>query len=258
MRTYRFPNIASTLLAGLMLAVSVSTTTAKSENSSEMTALHDSVQKWIEVRKEDEKLKSDWEWQKNVLENTKLSLEKQIKNSTTELTQFKSEYSEKIQALKTLETESKDFDQILQLSESQIESQIQQFLGFKERFPPRLKKALELSFATLTDPELTLNDRLQVFVTAMGRVSQFNHLITYSEELVTIDDQSRLMAVIYWGLGQAYALDLSSNDGFIGKPDAQEWKWNESKGIASKMKTLIAIFREETDPVYVELPITID
>ncbi len=258
MRTYCFPNVAPILLVGLILTVSVSPTTAKNDAPSEMNTLHDSVRKWIDVRKEDEKLKSDWEWQKNVLENTKLSLEKQINNSTTELTQFKSEHSEQIETLQKLQTQNDEFDQVLQVSESQIESQMQQFLEFRERFPPRLKKALELSFATLEDPELTLNDRLQVLVTAMGRVSQFNHLITYSEELVEIQDKSRLMAVLYWGLGQAYALDLSTNEGFMGKPGPQEWKWTESKPIASKMKTLIAIFREESDPVYVELPITID
>jgi len=256
MRRISFFPVATLVMLTVISSLSVPETIAT--ESSELVALHDSVLKWIELRREDEKQKADWEWQQSVLENTELALEKQIESKTHELEQFKSENAIQIEELKQLETESIRFEEALDLSATQIDAQILRFLDIGKQFPPRLAKALELSFSSLRDPELELNDRYQIFITAIGRVSQFNHLITYSEEMLEIENQPRLVAVIYWGLSRAYALDLATSDAFIGKPVEQQWRWNATPRLDVKIKDLISIFREESDPVYISLPVALE
>ena len=255
MTTPSFTRLRTMLVGGLLLAFCQQ---MQASEASDLSALHDSVRQWIELRKQDEKLKTDWKWQKNVLENTKHALEAQIENNTTQLEQFKTEHSEQIAELKSLESESRDLTQVLDLTEQQISEQIRRFISLRKRLPPRLEKSLELSFASLADDKMPLNDRFQILVTALGRVSQFNHLITYSEEMVLTEGQPHLMAVLYWGLSRAYAMDLATEQTYIGSAKAETWNWQLSKEVGGRMKELISIFREEIDPVYVNLPVTIE
>jgi len=203
-------------------------------------------------------MKSDWKWQKSVLENTQLALQKQIEIKTKELEQFKSDHSSQIEELHMLEQEQSELKQVYSSSEQQVEEEILEFVSIKDRLPPRLNKALELSFASLVDRSLPLNDRFQILVSSMGRVSQFNHLISYSEEIVIMDGKPRLMAVLYWGLSHAYALDLSENEAFVGRPNDKQWAWTPSRKLKGNIQQMLSIFREETDPVFVDAPVTLN
>lgn len=209
-----------------------------------------------EIRTETARLETEWNWQKNLMESTIAALEKRA-----EILGAERDLLEASTASARAETEEirARYDVA---SEKFAEAEI--FLGsltarlvaMRPWLPPKLSDALELPYLSLQDDSMTTGERMQFASTILNRCSQFNKTITYGEEALEIEGlgESRLVEVLYWGLSHAYALDRADNRGFLGTPNETGWGWVEKSGLGSPIEKLIAVYRDETQPDFVEMP----
>jgi hypothetical protein len=209
-----------------------------------------------EIRTETARLETEWNWQKNLMTSTIAALEKraEILEAERNLLQASTATARaEIEGINVrYETASDKYVEV----ESFLESLVARLVAMRSLLPPKLSDALELPYLSLQDDSMTTGERMQFASTILNRCSQFNKTITYGKEALEIEglDESRLVEVLYWGLSHAYALDRAANRGFLGTPNEAGWAWTEKSGLADSVASLIAVYRDEAQPDFIEMP----
>jgi hypothetical protein len=248
------PNKPSIWWAGCALALLAST------SSSQAAETLDSVQKAAikvtEIRTETARLETEWNWQKDLMGSTIEALSKRAETLEAER-----------DLLNASTAASRNETAEIQISYDAAADRfaaVEEFLGnltarlvaLRPWLPPRLSEALDLPYISLQDSSMTAGERMQFAATIVNRCAQFNKTITYGEEPLAIEGlgESRLVEVLYWGLSHAYALDRAGNRGYLGTPGNSGWTWAEKPGLGSSVASLIAVYRDEGQPNFVEVP----
>ena len=122
--------------------------------------------------------------------------------------------------------------------------------------PPRLNDALELPYRSLASTDLTVGERMQLTMAVLRRCIEFNRAITCDSEVLTLAEgqNPQLLEVIYWGLSHGYALDRAGGKAWYGSPGPKGWQWEPIPEGAGKVAQLIAVYRGESEPRFVEVP----
>lgn len=119
-----------------------------------------------------------------------------------------------------------------------------------------LKADIELlsSESALKTPRDVLKSMLQVFA-ASGR---FNRSITLAEETRTVEGGKKMTVdVLYLGLACAYYASTSGASAGTGTPGRDAWVWTESPEISEDILKAIAVYRKDSQPRLVDLPVKI-
>ena len=126
----------------------------------------------------------------------------------------------------------------------------------RRSLPPRLSAALEMSYRSLSSPNLSVNERMQLTMTIMTRCAQFNGTITSEKEILDVKggDHPELLEVIYWGLAYGYALNRTTGQAWLGFPGPQGWQWELHPEAVEAVTKLIAIHQDKADPDFVTAP----
>lgn len=222
-------------------------------------AVQESTRKWTEIRLETVRLQEDWAWEKDILNNTKDALTQQLQTVTAQKTLIESETALTRNKLAKAKLENEHLKSVLIVTEEHAQEMIDRLKQLRPKLPPRLSSALNLAYESLNDPQISLGEKQQLIVTICNRCTQFNSLVTYSEEAIDPNESDpRVLQVIYLGLSQGYALDRSNNTVFYGHPDGDEWQWVEDRSLTDSITQLIDVFKEEADPAIISVPATID
>jgi hypothetical protein len=64
--------------------------------------------------------------------------------------------------------------------------------------------------------------------------------------------------VMYWGLGQGFALDRKAGKAWTGRPEAGSWTWKPQPDALTAITELMAIHEDKSDPAFVSLPAQLD
>ena len=131
-----------------------------------------------------------------------------------------------------------------------------QLIQLRPFLPPRLADALEMSFRSLADPEVSVGERMQFAMTVLNRCAQFNRDINHGTEVLRIDGEpsAKSLEVIYWGLSHGYALDPAAGKAWLGAPGVDGWKWESRPDAVASVAGLIAIHTDKADPSFVSVP----
>ena len=113
-----------------------------------------------------------------------------------------------------------------------------------------------MSYRSLAKADAPVNDRMQIATTVLSRCMQFNRDISYGQEALVVPGEQgeRVLDVIYWGLGQGYALDRAAGKAWVGRPDAQGWTWKAQPDATAAITALMNIHQDKADPAFVALP----
>jgi len=221
----------------------------------------DDVQKlateWARLRSETARIQSDWTTERQLLEASIQALElraagleenRQAMAAATaaernDQTATAQKIADATTALKNAET------RLLALSDT--------LARLRPSLPPRLSAALELPYRGLAKPGLPATERMQLVMTILSRSMQFNKVVTYAEESVRLEGagEERLLRVLYWGLGQAYALDASRKQAYLGRAKGELWHWEPVPDATDAITRLFDIQNDKADPAFVEVPL---
>ncbi|MCK4591106.1 MAG: DUF3450 family protein, partial [Candidatus Latescibacteria bacterium] len=120
---------------------------------------------------------------------------------------------------------------------------------------PPLRKAFD---QLQKAPEQSVTRRLQVVLSLYGEIERLQYGVhVVKEVLQTSPGRSREMDVIYLGLAQGFAVSVDNQMAGIGRPTANDWRWEWRPEIAAEVRKAIAFYRHEKTADFVHLPLAV-
>ena len=226
----------------------------------DLETVQDTARKWIDLRLKTSELESDWAWQKDLLQSMQETLQFKIKQYQENEALLSAQIASETQKVEQTREQVDLLNKELAILEQHNQELIEKLLHIRKFLPPRLSDSLDLAYTSLSDPDCSTGEIMQLVVTVLNRCMQFNNRITYSEEIFNNESDSgmHVLTVLYWGLSHAYALDKATGKTYIGKPAKDGWQWIPDQDIGPEVDQLIAVFNEKIDPVLVKVPVQID
>jgi hypothetical protein len=214
---------------------------------------------WARIRAETVRLESEWEWQRELLTSTVTALQERARGLEERRDLLQAQTAQTQRELAALSAQTQASAEAMQRVEERLVAMTRRLLGLRPVLPPRLSEALELPYRSLGDTMLPASERIQAVATMLARCAQFNRSITYSEEPLALEaaHEPRLLEVVYWGLSHAYALDRVSRRAYLGAPANGAWAWQARPDITERVEQLIAIYKDDAEPRFVEVPVTL-
>lgn len=234
-------------------------TTARAETP--LNEARTTLEKWVETRQLTSKARSDWQADKETLEQTVQlfgrelkGVEEQMGKVSTNNVQVDKERAE-AEALKKSATESleraREFAAVMEGKLTRLTPQLPAPL--QDIIQPLLNK-----LPTAANTKMSAAERLQVVVGILGEMDKFNNAVSiFSEKRKNPQGEEVAVETVYVGLGAAYFVNDAGNFAGTGAPGASGWEWTTKPEIASSVREVIRIYRNERPARFVALPVTI-
>ena len=220
------------------------------------------LEQWVQTRQLIARARSDWQADKESLEQTGLLYERELKSIdeqmakvSTNNTQVTKEMAEAL-ALQKLSNETLDgARQFATDFEARVKSLV-------PKLPTPLQDILKPSLARLPgDPantKMLAAERVQVLVGALNELDKFNNAVNlFNEKRKNPKGDEVAVQTIYVGLGAAYFVNEAGDFAGTGAPGANGWEWAVKPEIASSVKEVVKIYRNEQAAHFVTLPAAI-
>lgn len=208
------------------------------------------------MRAETVRLETDWASDQVLLKTTITALTERAQLVEERRDELKAKTAEERAEIEELTLKRKIAADELAIVEERLKTLSTQLIQLRPTLPPRLSDALEMSFRSLADSDVSVGERMQFAMTVLNRCAQFNRSINHGAEVLTLEGESgaKSLEVIYWGLSHGYALDPAAGKAWFGSPGADGWKWEPRPDAAGHVAELIAIHTDKADPAFVSAP----
>jgi hypothetical protein len=218
------------------------------------------VVKWVELRRALTEEAESWEEQRAQLEQERVLLLKAKETLEQEIAaageEQRSAETERARLLAHKEGLEKSLNACLPALR-QAEADLR---GWRSLWPsslltPPLRKAFDQLQKT---SEQSVTRRLQVILSLYGEIERLQYGVHVVKEVLKTDaSRSREMDVIYLGLAQGFAVSVDNQMAGIGRPTANDWKWEWRPEIAAEVRKAIAFYRHEKTADFVHLPLRV-
>lgn len=211
---------------------------------------------WVNLRTETARLETGWQTDQTLLASTIAALQERSATLEEKRDLLRAQTARERDEIDMLRAKNKSAVADLAASEARLRALTTRLLALRPSLPPRLSDALEMAFRSLSNSALPASERLQLVMTALNRCAQFNRQITVGDEVLTVEGESapKALEVIYWGLSHGYAIDRSTRQAWLGRPETGGWRWHRSPDAFAGAAQLIAIAHDKADPVLVAVP----
>ncbi|HYP17694.1 MAG TPA: DUF3450 family protein [Opitutus sp.] len=239
-----------------LATVLVCSTAASGAEPESLQSVEKAATEWVKTRAETVRLQTQWAEERALLVSMVEALQERADALDDRHEQVAAKTAQERGELAELRQKRGIAADELAGMEQRLKALSANLLGLRPKLPPRLADALELTFRSLADGELSPGQRMQLAMTVLNRCSQFNAAVSSGEEVLTLPGQParKSLDVIYWGLSHGYALDRQTGQAWIGSPGEERWEWTPSPGAAEAVGKLIAIHHDRADPEVVPVP----
>jgi hypothetical protein len=229
---------------------------APAEGADPVETLEKAAGDWVKVRAETGRIESEWNSQQRLLQSMADALKDRADAAEATRDMLLAKTAKDRGDLADLDTAIKKSAAGLQDVEAHLKAMDARLPELRPSLPPRLNDALELPYRSLASTDLTVGERMQLTMAVLSRCIEFNRTITCDSEVLTLaaGQNPQLLEVIYWGLSHGYALDRASGKAWYGSPGPKGWQWEPIPDGAGKVAQLIAVYRGENEPRFVEVP----
>jgi hypothetical protein len=246
--------------AGFLLLLAV-TRTAYTQESADLAALQDTLEKWVETKKlissEKQKIREQEDMLKSRIDLLSLRLD-DVKEKRGKIKADDAEAEERSAALHDEEAAlSKALDSL----RGKIAELEQRTLAVLRSAPEPLKLKVEgLSQQVPKNPDetdLSLSIRYQNVIGILNSMNAFNNEVTLSTEVRKLGPDNLVeVRVLYFGLGQAYFCNKDATIGGVGTPGNDAWVWERNDRVAPAVAAMIAQHLNEQSAAYEAVPVT--
>lgn len=242
--------LVATLFCGRAIAA------ASAEAVLPVDSVRQAVTEWAKIRAETVRLETNWDSERELLNSTVKAQREQAQALASQKKNLEAKTAGERDSLATLTAQNAAAEAALKDATNRLREIGAEVVALRPRLPPRLSEALELPYRSLANPALTPGERMQFVTTILNRCAQFNQTITFGDEPLTLPGETdrRMLEVIYWGASHAYALDRADGKAYFGSPGAKGWTWELAPGAEKSVAQLISIYRDQSDPQFVEVP----
>jgi len=227
-----------------------------------LSATRATLEKWVETRQLIAKASSDWQTDKEALGQSIKLFERELKAVEEQLSKVDTNTvqvdKERLQAETQLRASNESLDRTKQFATA-FEAQI---LNLVPQLPQPLQDVLKPLLNRIpNDPaktRMTAAERTQVIVGILSELDKFNSAIGIFSEKRTNDRKEEVaVETVYVGLGAAYFVNESGDFAGMGSPGPKGWEWTSKPELASSVREIIRIYRNERPARFVPLPATI-
>lgn len=220
------------------------------------------LEQWVQTRQLVSKTQSDWQADKESLEQTVAlyerelqALAEQMAKVSTNNTQVAKEMDEALALQKT----SNETLAGARKFATEVEAQVKQLAP---QLPNPLQDILKPTLAKMPTDSATTKmlaaERLQVLVGALNELDKFNNSVNVFNEKRK-DSKGNEVAVqsLYVGLGAAYFVNEAGDFAGTGAPGLKGWDWTVNNSIAATVQSAVKIYRNERAAQFLALPATV-
>lgn len=233
------------------------------DTSTNMAAMRDTLNEWVETRKLIADARNEWALDKDVLES-RIDLIRSQVEGMRERTKEAREKVEKAKATRgEKDAENKQLKDAVASLETRIDALEKRTLTVLASLPePVQRKVKPVSQQIPKNAEEadkhSLSTRYSFVIGTLDAVNKFNNdLILETEQRDFEGGKSMEVTVMYIGLGQAYFCNEKGTVGGTGRPGPKGWKWERNDEIAPYVAAAIAVYKNEKPAEYVPLPVEI-
>jgi septal ring factor EnvC (AmiA/AmiB activator) len=232
------------------------------EDSSPLARTRTTLEQWVETRQLISKTKTDWQTDKETLEQTAQLYERELKSIdeqmakvSTNNTQVAKEMEE---ATALQKTSNETLDGARQFA-TDFEARVKKLAP---QLPTPLQDILKPILARLPAEPATTKmlaaERMQVLVGVLNELDKFNNSVNlFNEKRKNPKGEEVAVQTVYVGLGAAYFVNEAGDFAGTGAPGANGWEWSVKSEIASSVQEVVRIYRNERTARFVTLPATV-
>lgn len=243
----------------LLLAL-IWTTAVHAESS--LNETRSTLEKWVETRQLISKANSDWQADKESLEQTVQLYQRELKSIDEQMSKVSTNNTQAAKEMAEATDLQKLSDETLQAVRQYVTQLEVRVRKLTPRLPVPLQDILKSSLARLpADPSNTkmlAAERAQALVGILSELDKFNNSINlFNEKRKNSTGDEVAVQTIYVGLGAAYFVNEAGDFAGVGVPGADGWEWTAKPEIAPSVKEVVKIYRNEKTARFVMLPATI-
>ena len=220
------------------------------------------VEKWVEARQLLSRTRTDWEAEREMLQQTKALLQRELAAIDEQFSKLDTNNvqveKERLQAQDTLKSSLDHLEGVHRFARD-FEVRLRALVP---RLPEPLQEQLKSMLARLpedqTNTKMTAAERFQVIVAILNEMDKFNTGLTIASEKRK-NDRGEEVAVetVYVGLGAAYFVNEAGDFAGLGTAGPTGWEWSVKNELASTVREMVRIYRNERPARFLSLPATI-
>ena len=220
------------------------------------------LEKWVETRQLISKTKSDWQSDKESLEQTIALYERELKGIDEQMSKVSTNNTQVEKEMQEATALQKQSNEAL-VQSRQFATEFEAQVGkLAPQLPIPLQDILKPMLARLpadpTNTKMLAAERVQVLVGILNELDKFNNAVNvFNERRKNPKGEEVAVQTIYIGLGAAYFVNEAGDFAGVGAPGANGWEWNVKNEIASTVQEVVKIYRNEKTARFVTLPAAI-
>lgn len=243
----------------LMLLSAASATALRAEPN--LGETRSTLEKWVETRQLVSRARSDWQTDKETIEQSLQLFDRELKLVQEQLAKVSTNSAQ-------VEKERLEAEAVKKASGESIEKARQFAAGFEARISqliPQLPVPLTDTLKPLlrrmpTEPntKMTAAERLQVIVGVLNELDKFNNAVSvFNERRKNAKGEEVAVDTVYVGLGAAYFVNEAGDFAGMGTPSVNGWEWTPRPELAAPVREVIRIYRNERPPRFIPLPVVL-
>jgi len=235
---------------------------ARAAEADKLFETRSTLEKWVETKQLISKTRSDWQTDKETLEQTIKLFERELKGVEDQFSKLSTNSTqvekERLETEASLKASNEGLAPAQQFA-TDFEAELTKLVP---RLPQPLQEILKPLLARLpSDPAKTKmkpTERVQVIVGILNELDKFNNAVTiFSEKRKNASGAEMAVETVYVGLGAAYFVNDAGDFAGMGTPGANGWEWTVKPEIGASVREVIRIYRNERPARFVPLPAAI-
>jgi hypothetical protein len=221
-----------------------------------------SLEKWVETRQLISKAKSDWQSDKETIQQTIQLFERELKVAQDQMSKVSTNSAQ-------VDRERAEAEASQKLSKESLERAKAFATGFETeltkivpRLPVPLQDILKPMLNRLpTDPattKMSVAERMQVVIGILNELDKFNNGVAiFSEKRKNEKGEELSVETVYVGLGAAYFVSDAGDFAGVGTAGPGGWEWTIRPDVGASVREVIRIYKNERPARFVPLPAVI-
>ena len=220
------------------------------------------LQTWVETRQLVSKAKSDWQADKEMIQQTIQVFERELKGVSEQMAKVSTNSVQ-------VDKERAEAEALQKASKESLERTRQFVAGFESEITkavPRLPVPLQDILKPLlnrlptdaANTKMTVAERVQVAIGILNEFDKFNNSVAiFSEKRKNEKGEELSVETVYVGLGAAYFVSDAGDFSGMGTAGPNGWEWTIKPGLGDSVREIIRIYKNERPARFVPLPVVI-
>jgi hypothetical protein len=245
-----------------LLALAAGSLTVTAADSAALTETRATLEQWVQTRQLISKTKTDWQADKETLEQTAVLFERELGSIAAQMSKVSTNSTQVDKERELALAQQKELNDASEAVKTLVAGLEKKITELAPSFPPPLAEKLQPLIKRIPSDPVTTKasglERLQNVVGIVNEVDKFNAAVTVVSEVQKNPSGAEVQVeTMYVGLAQAYFVDKAGDYAGVCLPSGQGWQWTPKNELAGKIQKSIAMYKNAAPADFVSLPVQI-